>query len=94
MFKVGDRVVVDDIDFGILSVYKGLCGTIINKTISDNNFLVEFDELINGHDGGGMNRSGCCWYFYESYDSDTPILRSSGIILKKVRPKKKKNNYW
>lgn len=61
-FKVGDRVKFKYY-FQMLFDKQG---TIIRIKDDNHKFwpkaLVEFDEYIGGHDGGGMGKDGHCWW--------------------------------
>lgn len=86
MWNRRDRVkIVDSVDQETI----GIKGKIVY--VNYGVMLVEFDEDINGHDGGGMYRRGCCWYFY-GYSEDSIYAEQEGIRIKKIT--NKKNNYY
>lgn len=71
--KIGDRIYVEKTDndsalIGNLNFTKSF-GTVI--AISKNEYrvsaLVQFDEYIEGHDGGGLGEDGHCWWIYPRY---------------------------
>lgn len=95
-WKVGDRVRVVTEYKRYIHVYKGLQGTIISTDGAACTLLVEFDEAVNGHNGGGRGKNGYCWWFREldeQYTYGVPALQGDGVYLEKVRSNKK-NNYW
>lgn len=58
--EVGDRVVMLKNDNR--EKLFDLEGTIIIKDPVDNQYCVEFDEYISGHDGAGRGKDGHCWW--------------------------------
>ena len=65
MYKIGDRVVAIE-EVGYHDGVKGVKGTIIDFDPIYRDYLVEFDDYINGHDGNAMmfkkGKSGHCWW--------------------------------
>lgn len=115
MWKIGDRVVVTDLgkasqeDHGI-EIKIGYKGTIINFLAVDvpqipnemTKFLVQFDELMGGHDGTNAGKvsgkPGHCWWMRGNLDSNLIKWRDnwdceSPLICKKIM-KKRKNNFY
>jgi len=70
MFKIGDRIkVIDSYDANNYILNK--TGTIVvihNDKTRSSEFLIEFDEFINGHDGRNgygtfyRGKKGHCWW--------------------------------
>lgn len=56
-FNVGDRVVIKPGEPYLL----GKCGAVL-EVDGETDVLVEFDEYIDGHSGGGVGKAGHCWY--------------------------------
>lgn len=78
--NVGDRVVAINIMVES-TLLDGESGTIIQ--IFDNDMiLVEFDNDVGGHDGGGMGEYGHCWYLYS--ENVQPLRRCRGEDLLKI----------
>ena len=71
----------------------GTMGTIvvIGDDVTDS-FLVEFDELMGGHNGRSYyeGKFGHCWFFNNTILSETTT--DSGITIKQAG--KRKNNYY
>lgn len=66
-FKVGDRVrCVWELPGGNKHIV-GKFGTIINVNYINNCAMVEFDEYIHGHTGGGRGKDGHCWNIIVKY---------------------------
>lgn len=65
-FKVGDRVKYKY----RYRKFSNKIGTIIYITDNSHEYqpsaLVEFDNHIGGHDGGGAGKDGHCWWFYSN----------------------------
>lgn len=61
--NVGDRVIV--IDSPIDAFINGETGRVLG--VFDDMALIEFDNDIGGHDGGGGGKYGHCWYCYSEY---------------------------
>lgn len=58
MFEVGDRIVGNKEAYAHKSL-KGEIGTIV--CVGEDWAVVEFDNYINGHDGGNLGKDGHCW---------------------------------
>lgn len=81
--NVGDRVVAVNITESMVgnTPLNGESGTII-QTFDDDMILVEFDNDVDGHDGGGMGEYGHCWYLRDKYVR--PLRRCRGEDLLKI----------
>lgn len=82
MYKIGDRVIAID-EVGHKEVI-GIKGTIIYIDTSDNTYLVEFDDYIDGHDGNRRRckrgKSGHCWWCYS--EDISKIKETHETVLK------------
>lgn len=59
-FRVGDRVRATRESWGTIKA--GDLGTVIPNLPGHHNALVEFDDNVSGHDGGGQGKDGHCWW--------------------------------
>jgi hypothetical protein len=66
-FQVGDRVrcIKKDYEIGGINIVNEL-GVIREAETGASSVLVEFDNNIGGHDGGGKGKDNHCWWFMNS----------------------------
>lgn len=83
MYKIGDRVIAIK-KVGYHDGVKGVKGTIIDFDPIYRDYLVEFDDYINGHDGNAMmfkkGKSGHCWWCDD--DDISKIKETHKTVLK------------
>lgn len=81
--NVGDRVVAVNTTKGMVgnTPLNGESGIII-QTFDNDMILVEFDNEVDGHDGGGMGEYGHCWYLHS--ENVQPPRRCAGEDLLKI----------
>lgn len=82
--KIGDRICVERTDNNGYIIGNGKFNIILGRVITRTrdqygHILIEFDENIEGHDGGGLGRDGHCWCINGAYLKTYKISK----ILKK-----------
>lgn len=62
-FHNGDRVEIIDIDIvdPKRKLHNGSTGTVVHVDSPDS-LCIEYDDYIDGHNGGGCGRDGHCWW--------------------------------
>lgn len=95
MWKVGDRVViVEDNRYEDYSGV-GVKGTVYKlRKASDGEYRMSviFDSDIRGHDLHDECEYGRGWFFH-SIEGNKRLIKTNGIIIKKIT-KKRKNNFY